>query len=167
MEQQASNSAATLPARAFDNGLAHGGVGRVFVGLYRLPSTLARMASVDPRLRELVTHYPDGIAQLWVCEPGSLAPIPAEVSKKGAELYKRFESHTKALAYVLEGQGFRVAAARMALSAIRLVSRTQYPSRMFSTVEEGTHWLRQHVPDIDEARVIAMVEELRALLPSS
>jgi hypothetical protein len=163
MGTEGSKSGPISTVVAFDEGLSFGNVANVFVGLYRQPATLSRMTASTARLRQVVAQYPEGIGQLWVCEETSLASVGSEVTQRASELSKEFEPHTRGLAYVLEGDGFRVASARMLLSAIRLVARTQHPSRIFSKVAEGTAWLGAQVSGVDERRVMALVDELRAL----
>ena len=149
-----------------DDGLALGNIGNVFVNVFRQRGTLPRIAQVRARLEKLILQYPEGIAQILVFEETSIdGTVRADERAAGTEMAKQFAPNTLALAYVFEGGGFRAASARMVLSAIRLVSRSEYPNRIFSSVPEGTSWLGEQLPGADMRRVAALIEELRGIIP--
>jgi hypothetical protein len=149
-----------------DDGLAVGNIGNVMVNVFRQRGTLPRIAQVRARLEKLVAQYPEGVAQILVFEETSIdGTVRADERAAGTELAKQFASNILALAYVFEGGGFRATSARMVLSAIRLVSRSQYPNRICSSVPEGTRWLGEQLPGSDMRRVAALIDELRGIIP--
>ena len=83
-------------------------------------------------------------------------------------------SQIDAFAYVVDGEGFRAAAMRSALSLIALAARYPFPQKVFGRVEDAVPWMlrrpyhpgqrERHVPDA--AKLIKMANSLHGQLKS-
>jgi hypothetical protein len=150
-----------------DDGSAMGNIGNIFVNVYRRQGSVDRMNQACIWLRNMIREYPQGLGQMIVLEASSFEhTLSSETRAMAATMAKEFAPHTRALAYVIEGEGFRVAAVRMALSGFRLVSRADHPERVFRGPEEGAQWLSEQMSGINPQKVLSLVEELRALIPN-
>jgi hypothetical protein len=58
-------------------------------------------------------------------------------------MLKVLEDDLLAWAIIVPAAGFWASVVRAIASSARLLSRTQYPFKTFSTVEEGSAWLEQ------------------------
>jgi hypothetical protein len=78
------------------------------------------------------------------------APIPsAEIRARIIECFRRLGPRLRAVAQVVEGDGFWAAAARCAIVGINLLSRGAYKRHVFGTRAEALAWLDGR-PELDE-----------------
>jgi hypothetical protein len=151
-----------------DDGLALAAWRNVFVNVWRLEATLARLELVRREQRRLIERFPDGVANLTVIEPRVFSkPIGSTEREQAAAIAKEMAPHTRAMAYVVEGTGFRTATARMVLAGVNMVSRAAYPMKVFDTVTDGARWvvttLGGAAPEADG--LLGCIGEARGVLP--
>jgi hypothetical protein len=105
---------------------------------------------------------------LVVIDSGARAP-DAPGRDAIQQLRLRHQHRIAGFAYVVEGEGFKAAAVRSALSAMSLASRFTYPQRVTATVGEAAPWLVHRLPaplraGHDASAIVATVDALRAAL---
>jgi hypothetical protein len=130
--------------------------------------TMEQLAGFDAFIGKVAQQHPDGVLLFVLVEPGT--PIlSAEQRKEMEAIYARWSGKTRAVAQVVEGGNLWSLTARSVMTALRLVQRRPYPTRVFSEVGEGAEWTSQYVsrPDNDNARdatqgLMAEVQRLRA-----
>lgn len=76
-------------------------------------------------------------------------PLPsAEVRAALEEMSPVVSGYYAAVASVFEGAGFRAALLRGVLSTLQLVSRADFPQKVFSTPDEAADWIAPHAATI-------------------
>ena len=130
----------------------------------------AQFAAFDEFIAKVSQSWPDGILFFVVIEPGT--PIlNAEQRKDMEELYARWGVSLRATAQVVEGGNLWSLTARSVMTALRLVQRRPYPTRVFADVIEGAEWTAQYVarPDNDNSADAAqgLVTEIKRLRSSA
>jgi hypothetical protein len=127
-----------------------------------------QMAAFESYLSTVSKTCQDGIVFFVVLEPG--APIlTAEQRKEMEALYARWGPSLRATAQVVEGGNLWSLTARSVMTALRLVQRRPYPTRVFADVLEGAEWTAQYIvrPDNDNSAngmqgLLAEIQRLRA-----
>jgi len=126
------------------------------------------LAVFDLTVGKVAECYPDGLVFFVVIEQG--APLlDAEQRKEIEAVYARWAPQMRAVAQVVEGGNLWSVTIRSLMTAIRLVQRRPYPTRVFTEVEEGAEWLGPFVgaPANDSASdavagLVANIAQLRA-----
>ncbi len=99
------------------------------------------------------------VAMLIVIEPH--APPPSGPARTLIEqFYAHYAAELVCVGQVVEGGGFGQSAARAVMSTINLVVRHPYPSKIFSSAENGARWVAKQLAT-DELRAVV---EYRALI---
>ncbi len=75
--------------------------------------------------------------------PQGAQPPPLEVRRYLDGMLDRLPM--RCLAYLVEGSGFRAAAARAALVGMRVFSRRSYSTKVASSLDEAITWMLQHL----------------------
>jgi hypothetical protein len=84
---------------------------------------------------------------LVVIEPG--CPFLDSTQRREMEdYYARFQQHLRGVAQVVEGGNLWSVTARSVMTAMRLVQKRPYPTKVFSDVEEGAEWLGAYVSPV-------------------
>jgi len=125
-------------------------------------------AAHEEYVAKVAASQKDGLVFFVVLEPG--APIlNAEQRKEMEGVYSRWGPTLRAAAQVVEGGNLWSLSARSVMTALRLVQRRSYPTRVFADVEEGAEWVAPHVarPENDNASgaasgILAEIERLRS-----
>src|SRR5690242_3540322 len=102
-----------------------------------------------------------------VIEPtAAAAPASAEV-RNALETFAR-EGYVNAAAIVIEGTGFRAAAARTIVAGMYIVARRAYPHKIVATPAGGAAWLVEALAALGIAQAAAelvdAVEKARAAI---
>ena len=103
-------------------------------------------AEIERSGRELIARNPAGIAVLVII-PSVAKPPPEEVRKAISDLLARMGPHLRCACWLVEGSGFRAAAARGVLASLQMVVRSAYPTRVCSDLAAAVHWIVQHMPN--------------------
>jgi len=83
---------------------------------------------------------PEGIAILALVEAGT--PMPTSEGRRMLEEYfVHFAERTRAVAHVAEGKGPWAGMARSVMTALQLMRRRSYPTKVFSAGDDGIAWL--------------------------
>lgn len=113
----------------------------VFIQVARVPVTGEAQRRVRRGLEAHWKRWQTETLTLVVIEQAALASVPAEVRDEGAAMAREMPS--RAVAFVVEGSSFRMAAARTILAGLNMISRARYAQSIFSTLDEATKWLVQ------------------------
>jgi hypothetical protein len=93
---------------------------------------------------------------------GRSSPPDDAFRKRAAELLAENRDLITAQATILEVAGIMGAAARSILAGISLLSRSNYPEKVFDSPEAAAAWLASVDPGVDEAAVLAGARAGRA-----
>jgi hypothetical protein len=108
--------------------------------VWKRETTVRALMSIGALVRALAKERGTQVGLLSIVEDG--APLPsAEARKVTAEQLHGAPINLSAMAF--EGQGFRAAAVRGAITGIGLLARTPYPHRTFGTVKDAAVWIEK------------------------
>jgi hypothetical protein len=116
-------------------------------------------------LASVVDQHPKKSGFLCIIEQGTKPPDD-ELRRASAEMVKAHAERLRCVACVIEGEGFRAAITRGALTGIMLLIRSSNPPiKFFSTITAAASWMHASVdmPSVDA--LSAIVAELRSRFP--
>ncbi|MEO6954990.1 MAG: hypothetical protein ABI321_24535 [Polyangia bacterium] len=105
--------------------------------------TAAEYARVETVLDAQRKRYPGGLGCLVIIPQGS-APPPDDVREYLRQMLARIG--IKALAYVVEGSGFKVATVRAVLVGLGIFQKKPYVTHVTTTIEDAVKWLDTKMP---------------------
>ena len=97
---------------------------------------------IETIVRSQAQRNAGGLGCLVIIPKGAQPP-PPEVRKYLDGMLDRLPM--RCLAYLVEGSGFRAAAARAALVGMRVFQRKSYSTKVASTLDEAIGWLLTHL----------------------
>ncbi len=97
---------------------------------------------IETIVRSQAHKSPGGLGCLVIIPQGAQPP-PTEVRRYLDGMLDRLPM--RCLAYLVEGSGFRAAAARAALVGMRVFSRKSYSTKVASSLDEAILWLLNHL----------------------
>lgn len=110
------------------------------MSLWRCGAPIGPLRQLSSILGETCKAHPEGVAM--IIRLTDELPIP---ESEGRDLIsKMMQAHDKSLlgwCIVIEGTGFRAAAARTAASTFRLLARASFPLKIASNVPEMAPWI--------------------------
>jgi hypothetical protein len=138
----------------------------VAVCIFRAPLTMARLQRIRRESETIQTRFGEQRVNLTVIEPSAVTVISEDLRKESAALMRDFPANNTAT--VLEGGGFRMAAARAILSGLTLLAGERSRRRIFETVEQAATWLAENnanaVPEMRATAVATLVRRARAAM---
>jgi hypothetical protein len=135
--------------------------GDVFISYWRRAGTAAARAHT----LELQAGLGRRLNVLTVIEASAIAPASDRERSDSLAALKRSSPIVHATAWVVLGEGFKLALARSVIAGWNLVTRPPGPTKVFSTVAEGVAWLaRQQGGGAGESELLSAVEATRAAL---
>lgn len=142
-----------------------GSYGPVSLHVSARTPTIARLKEVM-KLQDRMAALGHATASLSVVEPTAVSPQSKEERDVTTQMMLR--SPVRAAAIVVEGSGFRAAAARTVIAGFFLLKRP-YPYRVFATADEGARWVvamlaRDGVRDVAPDALAAALQSLRAAM---
>jgi hypothetical protein len=102
---------------------------------------------------------------LIVIEPSSDKPPSQAARQENVRLSKKYETMIAANATVLIGSGVKQSMARFVISTIQLMSPSRIPHSTFEAVSPAVNWVSKNLEGVNVNRLVAAVEEVRALAP--
>ncbi|HEX2733019.1 MAG TPA: hypothetical protein VHM70_15525 [Polyangiaceae bacterium] len=129
-----------LRLEARDSAVVMAVFARVMLVIWRGAPTAGRFQMFSELTERMVREFPDGFYQLQIIEAQSPPPASDE-RKASAHLLERMKGHAKGIAFVIEGDGPRVAIVRTILRGMSMLSRGGVPKYFFAHVEEAVRWL--------------------------
>jgi hypothetical protein len=132
------------------------------------PPTPRFLEAWSRTMAEVVARSNASVVVLIIID-GNARP-PDDAAKKAiAQTVTRHGKRIRALAYVIEGQGFAAAAVRSAVSLISLLARYPFPQRAFKRTDEAAAWaVRQmtagSAASLDVTAIAAQAEAMRTEL---
>lgn len=141
--------------------------GPILVVVWKGTVTVAAAREIQFALRDLAASLPrEDVALLTIVEAD--APMPSADARTALANILRFcADDIRCSCVVMEGDGFRAAAARSIATGLSLIARQPFPHRIFSTVHEGSRWVAQLLkqgPPVDPIALSSAVEEIRGHL---
>jgi len=122
-------------------GVRLGSYGNCIIHDWSGPARPEEMEALTRYTMRAAEAWPRGLSMLVVIEVD--CPMPTGDEKRALEKYFLDSAdHLKAVAYVAEGTGLWASMARSVMTAIRLVRRRPYPTKVMSDSAEGIEWLR-------------------------
>jgi hypothetical protein len=93
---------------------------------------------LEPMVRVQAKGCPNGLG-CFVIIPEKAVPPPSTVRQHLEGMLSRLP--IRALAYLVEGTGFKAATVRAALIGLGIFQRKGYPSKVFTETDEALSWL--------------------------
>ena len=90
-------------------------------------------------------RYPQGIACMVILPPGAKPP-PEDVKRGVKDLLTRVMSSLSCLTYVIEGTGFKAAAARASLVSMKIFAPRPYPIFVETSLRVALNKVLPHMP---------------------
>jgi hypothetical protein len=100
---------------------------------------------IEAAMREQAKQFPQGIVGLCVLPPDARPP-PDDIKRTVKNLLNRLAPSLTALAYVIEGTGFRGVAARATLVGMKIFSSRPYPIYVETSMQEALTRVLPHLP---------------------
>jgi hypothetical protein len=149
-----------------DDGVALATHGRVAACVFRAPLTLERLRRLRLESEPIQLRFGIERVNLTVVEPSAVGSLPDDVRKESAALMREFPATMTAT--VLEGAGFRIAAARAILSGLTLLAGERQRRRMFESVADAAAWVEERnvagTPEMTAGAVATLVQRARSAL---
>jgi hypothetical protein len=116
-------------------------------------------------LDEVVKRHPRGAAFLCVVEQ-SAKPPGEELRRASTQMVQAHGEHLKAVACVIEGDGFKAAIGRGALASMILLLRNKKsPVSVFAQPREALRWTASHIPVGSVEELTKTIEAIRSKFP--
>jgi hypothetical protein len=100
---------------------------------------------IEAAMREQANQFPQGIVCLCVLPPDAKPP-PDDIKRTVKNALARLAPSLTALAYVIEGTGFRGVAARAALVGMKILASRPYPIYVETTMQDAIAKVLPHLP---------------------
>jgi hypothetical protein len=143
-----------------ENGLVVGEIGNICVVLWRNAVTRERFEAQRVGLECVVHGNPEGAGFLCLIE--AACPIPGDdMRRASADMIAIHRARLKYVACVMEGDGIRMAAVRLALTAMRNLVTGKVTTGFFATTAEAATHLGEYCAIGSPESLVASVEGLR------
>lgn len=121
------------------DGFGCGTYGPVAIAVWETSASLKQAQAAASMLNQLAATE-DPCFLLAILGPGA-PPGDSEVRETIQSAIKRVDSRIGGVVNVVEGEGFRAAAMRAALTGMGLVIRSRYPNRSFGSIPEAASFV--------------------------
>jgi serine/threonine protein kinase len=166
-EASSLNPGQELRVLASVDGFIVGEIGRVCAVIWRAPVTRERFDVQSAGLDRVMARHPEGAGFLCIIETDTVPPPSDDLRRASTRMIAAHADRLKYVACVVEGTGFKAAAARSVLAGMRLIFRGRVSSGYFATLAQATDQLAKYVPISSDEAFISSVEILRSLLGRS
>lgn len=116
----------------------------VFLTLWRGTATVEQLRRIGAYHREVDSAFPGGFCALAVMSSSGLR-MPPDVRAEAEGLAKHPGRNLRAIAQVITGTGFAVAATRAIASGFALVRNAKVPSRFFGDIPSAARFVMPFV----------------------
>ena len=106
---------------------------------------LERYTAIEAALEAHAKQCPQGMSCLVILPPGAKPP-PDDVKKSVKDVLTRLASSLSCLAYVIEGTGFKAAAARASLVSMKIFASRPYPIFVETSLRVALNKVLPHMP---------------------
>lgn len=132
-------SAPGLRFHVLDGARCAGSWDQSVIVVWRAPPTMQAFSDLRAIVVEQLQEFPRGLGIFGIVEPG-MPLLGAAERKVAAELLAQFGPRFRAIATVIQGQGFWAGATQSVMTAISLIARQPCPTRIFDSVDEALAW---------------------------
>jgi hypothetical protein len=158
-----STASSTAHVHHAQDGLIMAEIGAVCVAVWRKKPTPERFAEQKLHLDQVVRKHPGSAVFLVIVEADSEPPDEPE-RKASSKMIAGHGSNLKAVACVIEGDGFKAAIIRSVLAGIALFARAPAPIKYFDSVASASQWIASQTSIGPIPAFVRQAEELRKLL---
>ena len=137
-------------------------VDRCFINIFVTAPKIHGLRSMAKAHREFLEKNPGDLLTLNVVSFQG-ARLDPRAQSEALTISREFAPHTLALAYLVETKGVLGSLQRGVVGTIGTLSRSPYPQRTFSTLEEASRWLAAHNEVTDAEHIVSAVNALRAV----
>lgn len=106
---------------------------------------MERYAPIEVAMEAHAKHCVQGMACLVILPPGAKPP-PEDVKRRVKDLLTRLAPSLSCLAYVIEGSGFKAAAARASLVSMKIFASRPYPIFVETSLRVALNKVLPHMP---------------------
>lgn len=126
---------------------------RVLAQRWRATPTPEALDALGHAQQDLIRSTLDGrIYVISVISPKMGMLLSGEARNKAEAVAGMARDNVAALAQVVEGDGFKSAAARAVMSGVQLAIRAPYPVKVFDTIASGFAWIEKALREAGHAR---------------
>ena len=106
---------------------------------------LERYTAIEVAMEAHAKQCPQGMSCLVILPPGATPP-PDDVKRSVKDVLTRLASSLSGLAYVIEGTGFKAAAARASLVSMKIFASRPYPIFVETSLRVALSKMLPHMP---------------------
>jgi hypothetical protein len=152
----------TTTIRFSENGLAFATYANVGVVVIRQPLSIAKVRRLRQEVEQLHQQFGHARTMLTIVESAAVASPDNELRSEFAAIARELPAAQNVI--VLEGSGFRMAAARAIMNAMALLSGNASKQHTFVSVEPALEAIVEHgrVPGLTHEDLAAVVTTARA-----
>jgi len=114
---------------------------------------------LEPLVRTQARSCPKGLGCLVII-PDNAVPPPSAVRHYLEGMLSRLP--VRALAYLVEGTGFKAATVRAALIGLGIFQRSRYGTKVYTSLDESLAWLLSGSKDGDARAAARVIKDSRA-----
>jgi hypothetical protein len=125
------------------------------------------LAKQDELITFLNAGYPDAVMLITVICPGNRIPTSGQ-RKEIEAFFEQWVKNWRAVVMVAEGNDLWSVTARSVMTALRLVQRRPYATKIFSETTDASQWASKYLVDVDSQngdeaarQLLQSVEDLR------
>ncbi len=137
--------------------------GNVCVSIVRDQLSANDVAAARRVYERAANEHKQGFVSMIIA--GGDAGLPSEEARRAIpDLMKGLEARVAAMVGVLEATGFKAAALRTAMATMAMVSRTNYPRKILSSVEDAVSFIAPFVqPSVTHDQLRAAIDDIKRL----
>ena len=130
--------------------LATGRWKNISLAVWRARPTVESAVALQEHYSALAKSFPQGFFSFGAIEAG--VPNPDEPARKAiSAAMDAVQRELLGAAFVVEDTGFGAAALRATLATMSLLTRSRFPRRFFSSVDDAAAWTARQMPDLGGA----------------
>jgi len=131
-----------------DGALCTASLQDISISVWRSVATMDRLAAVRAHQARILAAHPGGIGVITIIDQVGFSTMQvgrAEREEAGA-MGRAAGPLTRAMAFVVLGNGFWAAAMRTAYAGVNLLIKPTYPNQTFDTLSHVPPWLLTYLP---------------------
>jgi hypothetical protein len=145
--------------RFVDERLGIASCGPVFLNVVRAPVDMPLVCEMERHVADHAAANRGAYSTLSVIEPAAAKRQDKQATAAAGRIGHQFQVLRAAI--VAEGEGFRAAAIRTALTAMYLLKPPKYPYKIFAASPQGARWLVEQGAGATETELLEAIRTIR------
>jgi hypothetical protein len=130
-------------------GVVYGECGAIWIMTLHAKPSVADMELARPSLKRMHLRHPDGFPTLTWVLPSAGFSMDSDARTVAANVTREHSGSILAMATIVEGEGFGVAAVRAIVAGIDFLSRSKAPKKTFADLAPAVGWCCELRPPSD------------------